>query len=81
MMKRHISLRRWLALGILFWGIVLVQSPSMAEGTASPGAPPYYGNRVPPSLGLASLGGFGGEVEAEEVCFMADFDTSAEKEE
>ena len=34
MMKRHISLRRWLALGILFWGIVLVQSPSVAEGAA-----------------------------------------------
>lgn len=29
MMKRHISLRRWLALGILFIGIVLVQSPQV----------------------------------------------------
>lgn len=31
MMKRHISLRRWLALGILFIGIVLVQSPQVAQ--------------------------------------------------
>ena len=50
MMKRHISLRRWLALGILFIGIVLVQSPQVQplERSISPNPYPVPRNPVTP---------------------------------
>mmetsp|Transcript_19268 Transcript_19268/g.48158 ORF Transcript_19268/g.48158 Transcript_19268/m.48158 type:complete len:262 (+) Transcript_19268:458-1243(+) len=33
LLKRQISVRRWLSLGVLFFGVMLVQSPGVAAGT------------------------------------------------
>lgn len=35
LLKRHISNRRWLSLGVLFMGVVLVQSPSKSASAAN----------------------------------------------
>ena len=54
MLKRHISNRRWAALGLLFVGVIMVQAPTMAPAGSS-GAPAKLGQS--PVLGMAAVFG------------------------
>jgi UDP-sugar transporter A1/2/3 len=51
LLRRHISPRRWMALGLLFVGVVLVQTPSGAPKAA------VHGAMQSPVLGMAAVGG------------------------
>jgi len=43
LLKRHISVRRWLALGLLFVGVVLVQAPSATAAASTTSQSPVLG--------------------------------------
>ena len=53
LLHRHISSRRWASLGLLFFGVVLVQYPSAAQPAVSGAA--QGGRGGPPPTNLAAI--------------------------